>query len=60
MYHIILIIIVNNMKNDFFISRLDFSKFTAEGEKQLQQAAEERKSYPDFVALSLSIMYSYR
>ena len=48
------------MKSDFIISRLDFSKFTAEGEKQLQQAAEERKSYPDFVALSLSIMYSYR
>ena len=43
------------MKSDFFISRLDFNKFTAEGKQQLLQAAEERKSYHDFVALSLIV-----
>ena len=37
----------------FVISRLQVNKFTAEGKKQLQQAAEERKSYPDFVELHL-------
>ena len=41
------------MKSGFLISRLEYNRFTAEGKKQLQQAAEERKSYPDFVELDL-------
>ena len=41
------------MKSDFLISRLQYNRFTAEGKKQLQHAAEERKSYPDFVELNL-------
>ena len=40
----------------FLISRLQRNNFTAEGRKQLQQAAEERKSYPDFVALDLYVV----
>ena len=43
------------MKSDFLVSRLYGNNFTAEGERQLQQAAEERKSYPDFVTLSLDV-----
>ena len=35
----------------FLISRLRGNNFSPDGERQLQQAAEERKSYPDFVAL---------
>ena len=41
------------MKSDFLISSLQYNRFTAEGRKQLQQAVEERKSYPDFVELDL-------
>ena len=43
------------MKSDFLISRLYANNFTAEGKQQLQQAAEERKSYPDFVTLDLDV-----
>ena len=39
------------MKSDFLISRLYSNDFTAEGKRQLRQAAEEKKSYPDFVTL---------
>ena len=37
----------------FLISRLGSNNFTEEGKKQLRQAAEERRSYPDFVELHL-------
>ena len=46
----------DNIKSAFLISRLGGKNFTTEGKKQLQQAAEERISYPDFVALNLDFI----
>ena len=46
------------MKSDFLISRLFSNDFSPEGGRQLRQAAEERKSYPDFVTLDLGVYYT--
>ena len=44
----------------FFLTfSFDFNYFTVKGVEQLQQAAEERNSYSDFVKLDIYQKYEY-